>query len=990
MRPSLISVIQRVTYVVITLAAFSMIALILVEKHNGQSIRTEKMRSSHTAELKALTKREVDRLIQSVQERRSNTQDEARKKVRERVYQAYDIADNLYFNYKDSKSSEEILELILSALSPVRFDEGNGYYFVNSLDGRNLLVAGRPDIQGKHYSKLESKDEQAVIAASIAIAKKQQEGILEYDWTKPGLQGESYAKISYVKLFEPFNVIIGTGLYLEDVEEDAKRELLKEIASIKYGTNGYFFVNTLKGEVIAHGEQPEMVGSSIWAYQDARGNKVFQELLKGVQSPEGAFSFYWWRMPETGEERPKLAFARAIPEWNWLIGTGLYQDQIESEINDFEEQFLRETIFNLTVILIAVIIIIAIVYLSFARLFRALRMDFDFLENCFSLAAQKDLEINEKQVKFKEFLRIAESANLMLHEKAEARRKLDDEKQQLFVTLQSIADAVIAVDQNWEIVIFNPVSEKMTGMSEEYAIGKKLPEVLQFIDEHTGQAKAFPALGSAEGSSLQYHPLDQLLKSQSGERFNVNITVSPIINREGNPHGTIIVLRDETEERIKAEKIENLAYYDFLTGLPNRTLFLARLEEAMLKAKLNSTTIAVLFIDLDNFKELNDTFGHRSGDDFLRRVAERLKGVVRESYALARLGGDEFTLFLPDFENVYTASTIAAETGEKIITCISSLSDMSEFPNEISASVGIALYPQDGSTLNELIMHADTAMYQAKSQGKNRVNLYSQELHDLKQQRAQMIREMDEALVDQEFYLLYQPIASLANGKIVACEALIRWQQKEKGLVTPDEFIPLAEEAGKINQIGLWVIDTALSQLKAWHDDGHIDLQISINLSVAQLKQQSFCANLSQAVTKHKVWPEMISLEITETIMLTDAQTVTSTLNEIKKMGFKISLDDFGTGYSSMKYVKHFPVDTLKIDRSFVSGMLNCAEDKAIVSATLALTSNLGIISVAEGVETVDQKTFLHESGCDLMQGYLLAKPLPASDFLNLLKETNN
>lgn len=988
-RPGVISVIQRVTYIVIALSAFGMIALLAIEKYNEHTIRTERMRSSHTEELKALTRREVDRLIESVQQRRSNSHDEALQKAKQRVYQAYAIAENIYSTYKDSKPKEEILNFILSALSAVRFDEGHGYYFVNSLDGTVRLAADRPDIQGKHYSILKSKDEQAIVTALIDIAEKRQEGILEYDWSRPGVQGTKHTKISYVKLFEPFNVLIGTGLYLEDVEKDVKREVLKEISQIKYGENGYFFVNTLKGRVIAHGEQPDMVGTSIWAYEDTRGNKVFQELLKAVQNPEGAFSFYWWRMPETGEERPKLAFARAIPEWNWLIGTGLYQDQIESDIKDFEKQLSQEIIYDLTVILIAVIILIVIVYLSFARLFRTLRMDFDFLEKCFSSAAQNDTEINEEQIKFYEFVQIARSANFMLHEKADARQKLYDEKQQLFVTLQSIADAVIVVDKNRKIVLFNPVAEKITGTSEKNATGKKLPEVLKFIDEHTGKVKACPIPLLAEESSSHQHSRGELLTAKSGERYNVQISVSPIMNYDGMAHGSIIVLRDETEEKIKSRKIQELAFYDPLTALPNRILFLDRLKYAMLKARRNTTVVAVLLIDLDNFKELNDTRGHKAGDDFLRRVAGSLKGVIRESDTLARLGGDEFTLFLPAFENVYTASVVAADTGKKITNCISSLPDLDKIQLEITASVGIAIYPQDGSTLDELIMHADTAMYQAKSQGKNRVNFYSQALHDLKQKRAQMIREIDEALREHDFCLFYQPIASLENGRIITCEALVRWQHKENGLVPPGEFIPLAEETGQINQIGLWVLDTAVSQLKSWHDDGHTDLQISINLSVAQLKQPSFCATLFSTVGKYKVRPEMISLEITETVMLTDAQKVTNALNEIKRMGFKISLDDFGTGYSSMKYVKYFPVDTLKIDRSFVTGMLNSDEDKAIVTATLALTSSLGIITVAEGVETVDQKTFLQENGCDLMQGYLLAKPLPPDEFLELLKSVN-
>jgi signal transduction histidine kinase len=436
---SIVSVAQTIAMAGIALFAISLILFVLVSTQIEQTQRAETMRTAHVTLQKDITRREVERVVASIYERRANAHQEAMARAKERTYQAHAMAAKINQTYQARKSPEEILDIILSVLGAVRFDGGHGYYFVDTLDGDILLVADRPDIQGRHYSTLESMEEQQAIARVVDVATQQQEGFLEYEWTMPGEQESRYHKISYVKVFSPYDLIIGSGLYLEDVEAESQQELLEEIAKIKYGDNGYFFVDNLDGIIIAHGDQPELVGTSLWDYTDTRGTKVFQELLEAQKNPKGEFPYYWWRKPETGEERPKIAFAMIIPEWEWLVGTGLYLDDVETDVKAMLLQLRRQSLWEVSLILIVTLITMGLVYILMDFLFRALRKDIHFFNICFAAAAKQNVFIDETKIKFAEFITIAQNANDMLREKVQILQTLKHEKQQLKNVNQELA-----------------------------------------------------------------------------------------------------------------------------------------------------------------------------------------------------------------------------------------------------------------------------------------------------------------------------------------------------------------------------------------------------------------------------------------------------------------------------------------------------------------------------------------------------------------------
>ncbi len=581
-RASIVSTAQLTTVLVIGLLALCLILMMVVTKYREQQRRSESMQASHIALQKNITRREVERIVESIRMRREYARSEAVEAARQRVYQAHMIAEGIYQTYKADRSPPQIIEMISAALRSVRFDHGHGYYFIDSLDGKILLLPDRPDIEGKHVSTLESHSEQAVVTNIIALAEQQGEGFVEYAWTMPGKTGSGHSKISYVKRFAPYDLAIGTGLYLADIEATAKNELKAEISNTRYGANGYFFINDFRGNVLAHGLQSELVGASNWDYEDSRGNKLFQDLRKAIENPEGGFCNYWWRMPETGEERPKIAFAMGVPEWEWLIGTGLYVDEVDADIKEMQAQMLHQSIREVAIVLIMTAAIICLVLLFMRARFRGLRRDMFFFEACFSRAAYQDVSIDESQINFIELLKIARNANSMLREKAQFQNKLHNEKQQLYVTLQSITDALIAIDQEQQIVLMNTVAEQMIDCSRECAIGKRLADVLHFSDALENQPYHCPLEESLDEARMIAVPENVHLIGNGGRQYNIEIVVSPIGNAEGIPLGCIVVLRDITEklkseeQRLQIKKLESVGVlaggiaHDFnnlLTGL---------------------------------------------------------------------------------------------------------------------------------------------------------------------------------------------------------------------------------------------------------------------------------------------------------------------------------------------------------------------------------------------------------------------------------------
>ena len=444
----------------------------------------------------------------------------------------------------------------------------------------------------------------------------------------------------------------------------------------------------------------------------------------------------------------------------------------------------------------------------------------------------------------------------------------------------------------------------------------------------------------------------------------------------------------EIEERDEAlrqnqDNLQRLAHFDSLTRLPNRALYYDRMGQALLHATRTTQNVAVMFIDLDRFKDINDTSGHRVGDLLLKDVGERLQKIVRASDTVARMGGDEFTILLPNVEDPDNTAQVA----QKIVKNISEVYQVEGKEIYITASVGITIFPGDGQTVDELLKNADTAMYHAKNNGRNGFQFFSREMNVRMLNRLDLQNNLRHALERNEFVLYYQPRVSIADRCITSMEALIRWPHPEKGMIMPDRFISLAEETGLIVPIGEGVIHAACLQIKKWQDEGNPPFPVAVNVSAHQFRRPNFAETVTTILEETGVNPVFLEIELTESAIMQDVDFTIKMLKAFKSLGIKISIDDFGTGYSSLSHLKRFPIDSLKIDRSFIANATTSTDDRAIVTAIISMAHSLGLNIIAEGVETEAQLALLSEQGCQEIQGYLFSKPLPPDLLTKLLHE---
>lgn len=472
-----------------------------------------------------------------------------------------------------------------------------------------------------------------------------------------------------------------------------------------------------------------------------------------------------------------------------------------------------------------------------------------------------------------------------------------------------------------------------------------------------------------------------LHKRKDGSLYPVEVRLH--LSRTEDPPVFVAVIQDITERRQTEERLHYLAHYDALTDLPNRVLLHKRLNEAMLEADRRERLVAVMFLDLDRFKTINDTLGHDVGDALLKAVAERLKKTVRPGDTISRLGGDEFTVILGNVAHVDDVSRVA----QKILDQFLSPFRLGGRDLHTSPSIGITLYPLDDKAPEDLLKDADVAMYRAKELGRNRFQFFTADLNVRAARRLELETGLRQALERQEFILHYQPLVDTKTGRIKGMEALLRWQHPEFGLIPPLEFIPLAEDTGLIIQIGEWVLKTACAQIKAWHETGFPALQVAVNLSSKQLRDKNLVGVVQQALADSGLEARYLGLELTESVLMEDMELAAAIMKELKKVGVAFSLDDFGTGYSSLSYLKRFPIDYLKIDRSFVCDITTDLFGAGIVRAIIVMAHTLKIKVIAEGVETNEQLVFLRRQGCDITQGYYCSEPLPAELFTDLLRD---
>jgi diguanylate cyclase (GGDEF)-like protein/PAS domain S-box-containing protein len=576
----------------------------------------------------------------------------------------------------------------------------------------------------------------------------------------------------------------------------------------------------------------------------------------------------------------------------------------------------------------------------------------------------------------------------------EANAAIAAEDERFSHVIDTAFDAVITADANCMILSWNQQAVEVFGYKEEDVVGLHL---MQLILTHRSLMKVTESLEPMFKGSND-HPTGIRLevegRDNNSRKFPLDLAIS--CSRIGEVFTLSVFARDITERKQWDEKIRTLAYNDSLTKLPNRQAFKEQVTRAIKIAKRHQRVGAVLYLDLDEFKRINDTLGHDIGDMLLIHVTGRLEGQLRdtdmvgrsygdelESRNIARLGGDEFTVLLEDIQK----PEIAAVVAKRVQDAIARSYNLNGHEVYITPSIGIAIFPRDGHDVEELLKNADTAMYHAKAVGKNNFQFYSEQMNILATTRLKLEGKLRKALAFNEMELFYQPQIDLATGQIVSVEALLRWDESELGMVSPAEFIPIAEETGMIIELGEWVLNEACKQNKAWQDAGLSPIRVAVNLSSMQFIQRDLSLKVAKALKSSRLNPRFLELEITESVIMRNVNETITSLNDFKDMGIRISVDDFGTGYSSLNYLKRFPLDNLKIDRTFVKDIPENEDDVTITSAIIALAQSLGLGVVAEGVETESQLEFLEEHGCDMAQGYHFSRPLPPDQLVVLLQQ---
>ena len=465
------------------------------------------------------------------------------------------------------------------------------------------------------------------------------------------------------------------------------------------------------------------------------------------------------------------------------------------------------------------------------------------------------------------------------------------------------------------------------------------------------------------------------LRPDGSVRF-IRTSGEPVFDAGGNFRGYRGVSRDVTQATLAEQKVHELARYDSLTGLPNRNMFLGELDRCIVRAARQGGEFAVCFIDLDRFKTINDTLGHAAGDQLLKTMAGRLSGALRRSDLVARLGGDEFVLLL---EGGADGPDLAA-VAHKLLAAIGEPLTVQGCSFLVTCSIGIARYPADGDDAATLLKHADAAMYLAKEKGKNNIQFYTAELADMAARQFELESALRLGLARDELVLHFQPKVDVASGRTLGLEALVRWMHPTRGLVPPADFIPLAEERGLIVPLGHWVIRAACRQIRDWRDAGLEAPPVAVNLSARQFAEEGLVAGIHATMVQFGVTPADLEVELTESVLMADPERANEVLRELHQLGVRIAIDDFGTGYSSLSYLKRFPAETVKIDRSFISGLPGDVDDAAITQAVIAMAHSLGLNVVAEGVETSEQMNALRQLGCDEAQGYLLGRPVAGAE----------
>ena len=871
----------------------------------------------------------------------------------------FEIIDRIYQTYKTKGISEsEAKRQAVELLSSQTIGK-TGYIYC--IDSKGIAVVHpEPGVRGKDFSYRQFIQSQ--------ILKKQ--GYLEYDWKNPG-DTAPRPKALYMAYFEPWDWIISVSSYKSEfstlISIDDFRE---QIEKLTFGETGYSYIVDTKGNTVIH---PELSGN-VLDIKDARGNHIIREMIKRGKG----YITYSWKNPSEQVAREKFVAFDHIHSLDWIIASSSYTAEVFGVLIEIKQMFILILVVSLGLTGVVTLIISASITKPLSTLIKR-----------FEQGAKGDWSLKIVNTRHDEIGKLWSNFNLFMDQLTTSRndllaeikvRKTAENQLKLFESVfENTSEGICITDDQGRIKAVNNAFTQITGYEADEVLGEN-PRILK-SDRHEPRfyEKMWASLiqdGFWSGEIWN--------RRKSGEAYPELLSISSISEKD-SPRTYVAVFHDISEMKRKEKQIEHMAYHDPLTNLPNRALLKDRLTLAIFDAKRSGEMIQILFLDLDNFKNVNDTVGHAKGDELLIETARRLEKVTRSGDTVSRLGGDEFIIMLPHIHTTYEMVTMV----ERIQSVFKNPFELGGQRFFVTGSIGMAVYPMDGTSEDSLIKNADLAMYQTKNAGKNHYSVFEQQMANKVSERVRMEADLRKGIEYDEFQVFFQPRIDSVTHKPKGMEALARWIKKDGSLVPPNDFIPLAEDSGLIIPLGEQIFDKSVNQALDIRARTGLDLSVSINVSPKQFEDSNFESMIKGILDRTGFPGNRLEIEITESILVNDIEGAMERLKNLSELGITTAIDDFGTGYSSLAYIKRLPISVLKIDKTFVDNIPSDQEDMVIVETTILMAKKLNLGLVAEGVETKTQLDALSHMGQMEIQGYLFSPPLPKDKFEKWLSQNS-
>ncbi|WP_299180696.1 EAL domain-containing protein [uncultured Neptuniibacter sp.] len=934
---------------------FSLLIITLVSVYGYFTYSEHARFNSHLKEFsaqvleqqKARIKTEAENAAEFVEKKFLDAEAQLKAQAKFEVERALLVVKTLYHQNKGKMSEGELKQLIVETLRPIRFFSGRGYLFIDDLDGNSVLLPTKPEYEGKSFLEDERTNSYRVMKKILKVTDSlDRKGYIEYEWPTPQDPERTHTKITYLDVFEPFNWVIGTGDYLHAFRNDFKPDLLQTIDQIRFGDRGYIAVVKNDGTLLKSFGARHLEGMHL-SKMPENAAAAIKSIIEKSRGGAG-FVQYDWLYPDSIDLLPKTSYVRPLPYTGWILVSGIYSHKLEQLVRARKVQMNEQFENSLMKLAVSFVFLGVLAIISAYMFTRWLSYRFH----------EYHQEITERQVQLQ-----SRTEKLELNERI----------------VESASEGMMVTDSKNNIIHVNKAFCDITGYTYDEAIGKKssmLSSGLHDQDFYREMWKVIESKGRWAGEVWN--------RRKDGSVYPQWLRINTNKRDDGSVLNYIGTLSDITQRKQDQAQLSYLSEFDPLTDLPNKQFLTQRLLQAFAHiGRHPKEQLAVLIIDLDHFKKINDSLGHDCGDQVLVEMAHRLRSCVRESDTLGRISGDEFVVILEPCERI---ASIVTQMAFRIMDHLSESIEINDTEVFLTSSIGVAVGPDDGNTADDIFKHADIALHHAKKNGRNNFQFFTSQMNASAVQRLKLENMINIALSNSEFRLYYQPQYCTESGEMLSVEALIRWPHSNGEVISPAKFIPLAEETGQIRAIGQWVVNEVCRQASEWGAQG-INLPISMNVSAVQLSSKGFIRLLSTALEEYQLSSERVVVEITETAIMDNFEMTLQRLNQIQSLGLKISLDDFGTGFSSLSLLKSSPVNELKIDRSFVSGLPDSSDDLSICSSIISVAHNMGLEVVAEGVETDVQLTLLKELGCDKIQGYIYSPAVPADQIIPLMQE---